>query len=101
MRDSRDIFSLVGKVNLQFGGALVLGFLAWLAWPSESGHWAFFYVSFLLAGAAVSGIINGTRLLLEFRGKRRRLAGYRQKGEAPKADQLATDDARRRAGMVD
>lgn len=95
----RDTGSVVG-INVQLTLATLFGWLAWLWWPTSAEWWGIGVGCVIFALAALAGVGNALKMMLELHRRRRVLAEFMAQGGAPKTARLASIEDLERTGMV-
>lgn len=101
MKPSQRDPGAVAAINVQLLFASGFGFIAWACWPSSAEWWGIGVGCVIFALAALAGVANALRGMIELYRKNRVLAEYMALGDAPKAARLASDADLRKAGMVE
>jgi hypothetical protein len=94
-------FGTVVTVNIQLLVASACGLGSWAIWPTKPEWWGLGVISIMLGMAAVGGLANAVKAIVESYRRERVIADYMAQGAAPKSARLATTEQLRKAGMVE
>ncbi|PCJ08937.1 MAG: hypothetical protein COB16_05050 [Rhodobacteraceae bacterium] len=89
------------KVNAKLLSAFVLGGAAWWLIPSKSEMWGLNLLSILLGLAASRKFVEAFLAIRKIRVRMRAVSAMKQDTVEPKSSSLVSEDALRKAGMIE
>lgn len=89
------------KVNMLLLGSVIQGAIAYWFWPSSKEWWMLYIYSVLLGLAAITTFIKALKMIWQIYRRDSIFGAYRKKGGEQKSSQMASEEALRKAGMIE
>ena len=88
-------------VNGRFLAAALMGFMAWVSWPSSLQWWPLAIISAVIGIAAIRSLIQALVLIFQIYSREREIAAMLAHGRAQRQAHLANANTLRKARMTD
>ncbi len=94
-------FGTIVSINAHLLGAVLYGWLAYVLWPTDIIWWGFGFISMICGFGSGLALIEALKKMTALYVRDRALASYRAQAKSQTNAELASNDALRKAGVID